>query len=178
MTPDSVGPLSRPFPLHKVSPSGVEAAVDANEAERAALAADLGLPAIHRLEGRFRLTGARERVTVRGRVSASVEQICVVSLESFPAEIDEEVEMSFAAPDERRPRREAEEVELSLDHDPPDELTGDFVDLGAVTAEFLALGLDPFPRKPGVAFETPPEERERESPFARLAELHRKEADR
>ena len=27
------------------------------------------------------------------------------------------------------------------------------IDLGALAAEFLALGLDPYPRKPGVAFD-------------------------
>lgn len=179
MTRDSVGPLSRPFPLYRISQSGVDETVEATEAERGALAADLGLPAIHRLKGRFRVVGSRDRVTVRGRVSASIEQVCVVSLEAFPVEVDEEVELSFAAPDDaRRPRQEAEEVELSLDHDPPEELLGDSIDLGAIAAEFLALGLDPFPRKPGVTFEPPKGDQEGDSPFARLAELRRKEADR
>ena len=30
------------------------------------------------------------------------------------------------------------------------------VDLGAVATEFLLLGIDPYPRKPGAVFEAPP----------------------
>ena len=178
MTPDAVGPIARPFPLHRVSPAGVEATVEATEAERAALAADLGLPAIHRLEARFRLAGTRDRVVVKGRVSASIEQLCGVTLEAFPTELDEDVELTFVTADPRRPRDVEEEVELSMEHDPPEELSGDTVDLGAIAAEFLALGLDPFPRKPGVDFEAPGAGDERESPFAKLATLRRDEGER
>jgi len=42
---------------------------------------------------------------------------------------------------------DAEDVEV------PDPLIGGRIDFGALTAEFLALGLDPYPRKPGIAFE-------------------------
>ncbi len=44
------------------------------------------------------------------------------------------------------------------------------IDFGALTAEFLALGLDPYPRKPGVAFE-PVSAGEEPLPFADLAAL-------
>lgn len=175
MTRGTAGPLSRSFPLHRVTPGGIDATVEATEAERAALATDLALPAIHRLEGRFRLVGSHDRVTVTGRVSAAIEQICVVTLEPFPTAVDEDVEIAFATPD---PRAAPEEVELSLDSDPPDELLGDSIDLGAVTAEFLALGLDPYPRAPGIAFEAPQDETGRDSPFARLAGLRPREGDR
>ena len=174
MTPDSVGPLSRPYPLHRVKPAGTEADVEANEAERAALAADLGLPAIHALTGRFRIVGSRDRVVVTGRVRAKIEQLCGVTLEPFPTEVDEEVEVAFAAPDPRAAKAPPDEVELSMEHDPPDELTGDSIDLGAITAEFLALGLDPFPRKPGIAFEPPADSSAEDGPFAGLAALRPK----
>lgn len=178
MTPDSAGPLSRPFPLHRVTPAGVETSVEANEAERVALAADLGLPAIHRLEGRFRLKGTRDRVALTGRVSASIEQTCGVTLEAFPTEVEEDVELSFTVVDPRRRAAPPEELELSMESDLPEELTGDKIDLGAVTAEFLALGLDPFPRKPGIVFDGGDAEAEPESPFAKLAGLRPKEGER
>ena len=38
----------------------------------------------------------------------------------------------------------------------------------ALAAEFFALGLDPYPRKPGVAFEQPPEPESEATPFATL----------
>jgi hypothetical protein len=50
-------------------------------------------------------------------------------------------------------------------------LIGDRVDLGAIAVEFLILGIDPYPRKPGVAFEPPAAEDESEHPFAALAAL-------
>ena len=43
------------------------------------------------------------------------------------------------------------------------------VDLGAIATEFLILGLDPYPRKPGAVFE-PPRERDSDGgAFAALA---------
>ena len=168
MTPDSVGPLSRPFPLHRATPAGVDAVVDTTEAERAALAADLGLAGLARLEGRYRVSGGHDRVRVEGRVLADLQQVCVVTLDPLPVEIDETVLVEFAAPAGDLP----DEFEIPVDHDPPDALSGDTIDLGAITAEFLALALDPYPRKPGVSFEAPPES-ESASPFAGLSALRR-----
>ncbi|MEX6814044.1 hypothetical protein AB2C52_34490, partial [Pseudomonas aeruginosa] len=39
------------------------------------------------------------------------------------------------------------------DADIPDPIVGGRIDFGLLTAEFLALGIDPYPRKPGVVFE-------------------------
>jgi uncharacterized metal-binding protein YceD (DUF177 family) len=44
------------------------------------------------------------------------------------------------------------------------------VDIAGYLVEHLALELDPYPRKPGVEWEAPPEEREA-SPFAVLQKL-------
>ena len=63
--------------------------------------------------------------------------------------------------------------ELDLDpeaDDPPDLLESDRIDLAAYVVEDLALAIDPFPRKPGVAFEAPDQPGEL-SPFAVLAKL-------
>ena len=37
--------------------------------------------------------------------------------------------------------------------DPPEPIVNGAIDLGALAAEFLMLGLDPYPRKPGAVFE-------------------------
>ena len=96
MTPESVGPLSRPVSVRHLPPEGLEVAVVATPEERAALAKDFKLEALHALEGRFRLTGTAERVHVEGVVTARVGQICVVTLEPFDDVIEEEVEVDFA----------------------------------------------------------------------------------
>lgn len=175
MTPDSVGPLARPFSVAHLPANGSEVTVEATEEERAALARDLDLPAIKALTARLRVTGTPARVHVKGRLSASVVQTCVVTLDPFESELDEEVEVTFRAPSAgAKAFDSAEEIEADLDA--PDELVGDRIDLGAITAEFLALGLDPHPRKPGVAFDEGAAgggagEGEGDSPFAALAGL-------
>ena len=45
------------------------------------------------------------------------------------------------------------------------------VDLGAVATEFLLLGIDPYPRKPGAVFDAPPAGDPASHPFAALAAL-------
>jgi hypothetical protein len=45
------------------------------------------------------------------------------------------------------------------------------IDLGALATEFLILGIDPYPRKPGTVFEPPWEGGDVGHPFAGLAAL-------
>ena len=53
----------------------------------------------------------------------------------------------------------------------PEPLIGGVVDLGALATEFLILGLDPYPRKPGAVFEPPQDREPQGGPFAALAKL-------
>lgn len=174
MTPDSVGPLSRPFLIGRLPDKGTETKIEADEAERAALAADLDLAAIRSLTARLRVTGTTRGVRVTGRIRAEIVQTCVVTLEPFESELDEEVDVAFTEP--RPARAKATEEETEADLDAPDELVDGRVDLGAITAEFLALGLDPYPKKPGAEFSAEaPEDRGAASPFAVLAGRRTKE---
>ncbi len=53
-------------------------------------------------------------------------------------------------------------------------LIGNAVDLGLIATEFFILGIDPYPRKPGVAFEGPKTAADPTSrPFAGLAALQK-----
>jgi hypothetical protein len=170
MTPESVGPLSRPVSVERLPPEGLEETVVATPEECAALADDFKLPAIHSLSARFRLTGTPRRVQVVGRIEASITQICVVTLDPFDSILEEDVEVDFAAPEHigaEAPGHEGAE--------PPDEIVSGRIDLGALTAEFLALGLDPHPRKPGVAFTPEAADDKPDSPFAALGKLKRDE---
>jgi hypothetical protein len=62
---------------------------------------------------------------------------------------------------------------VSVDEDELDPIVDGKLDLGALRVDFLALGLDPYPRKPGVEFVEPASEAgtDRDSPFASLARL-------
>jgi hypothetical protein len=166
MAADAVSPLSRPFPVADLPPEGVEAEVEATPEEREALARAFAVPSIHALRGAFRVSGTRSRVHVSGRVEARVEQICVVSLDSFDNDVREDVEVDFAAPGVA-----AAQGAPGQGKDPPDEIVGGTIDLGALAAEFFALGLDPHPRKPGVDFTFEAGDDHSGSPFAALGKL-------
>ena len=99
-------------------------------------------------------------------------QTCVVSLDPFPATVEEDIDVRFAPRDDERAARrrgpeEPETVSMTED-DEPDPIIDGRIDLGALAREFLALGLDPYPRKPGVAFEPPAEPEPEATPFAVL----------
>lgn len=165
-------PLQHIFNVADLKPEGVNVTVETTPEERAALATFLDLPAIHRLEGTFRLTGNDRRVTVSGDVHAVIVQVCTVSLEPFDTSVYEEVEVVFEDPDFPSPEsraRAGEAHDLESELDAPDDLIDGRIDLGALTAEFLALGLDPYPRKPGVEFSYDDGAAQPESPFAALS---------
>ena len=185
--------FSRPLDVDEVPPEGLELTISATEAERQAIAARDGLEGLAKLEAQLQVTlGRGGGLAVTGEMRARITQICVVTLEPFDSEIVEPIDVKFApvpvsvlaglssreARDPGRAGRRARRgsvpppnVAGSDGEDPPDPIVDGRIDLGALAAEFLALGLDPYPRKPGVAFgETPGLDTAEpaESPFARL----------
>lgn len=143
-------PLSRPVEIGRLPRGRAEVTVSATPDECAALAADFGIPAVRDLVGRFVLTGTVSRLSVTGTVEAVVTQVCTVSLDPFESTIREPVEVVFS---DAPPEDEAEEGPAEGAPEPPDPIVNGRIDLGGLTAEFLALGLDPYPRKPGVSFD-------------------------
>ena len=166
MTPAVASPLSRPIRVDDLPPDGIEVTLEAAPEEREALARAFKLPAIHALAGTFRLTGTPSHVRVSGRIDATINQICVVTLDPFDSDVQEDVGAEFAARGTTSIRR---------GEDPPDEIVNGTVDLGALTAEFLALAVDPYPRKPGVDFTFEAADDPPKSPFAALEKLKRSE---
>ena len=152
-------PFSRLVRVDALPRDGLPQTIEANAAERAALARLNDLPAIASLKADLRLTRAgRGAVRVRGEVLAQVTQTCVVTLEPIDASVREEVDVRFAEPAREgalgglNVADKSELLELSAE-DPPDPIDNGRIDLGALAAEFLALGLDPYPRKAGARLE-------------------------
>ena len=143
--------FSRPVSVSSIPSAGLNAQVESLPEERLAIASEFKLPALNALRAEYRLTGTPQRVKVKGRVLAEIQQICVVSLEPFETVLDEEVEAMFATADAMPQAKQGDETFLDL----PDEIVNGQIDLGILTTEFLSLGLDPYPRKPGVDFEGP-----------------------
>jgi uncharacterized metal-binding protein YceD (DUF177 family) len=171
-------PWSATIRLDDVPETGRHVNLEANEEIRVALARPAGVDAIERLTAAFDLTRrGHECLHVSGYVTATVRQICVVSLEPVTNEIDEAVDVDFA------PSREITAVESGDEEghlvraaDDPEPLVDGTVDLGLLATEFLLLGVDPYPRKAGASFVAPASAADpAANPFAALAGLKKKD---
>ncbi len=166
MTPETPL-LSRPLVVDDIPEKGATVEVAADADERALLAKAFGLVEIKALTGRFEVKRKGREAVAKGEVTATVVQTCVVTLDPFDAEVKEAVDLRFA-PD--APALDDD----TAPPDAPDPIVDGRIDLGAITAEFLALGLDPYPKKPGASFSFEGED-DKENPFAALAALKRDE---
>ncbi len=159
-------PITRLVAVDRLPEGGARPKVEATAEECAALAREFKIPAVHGLTGEYHVKGTPRRINVKGVVRGRVTQVCVVTLEPFEAEVSEEVDVDFS--EHLGPEREGRD---EADLDRPDEIVNGKIDLGALTAEFLALGLDPYPRKPGVDFDAAAAGGDAASPFAALKGL-------
>ncbi len=176
----SVLPLQHLVSVATLRPDGSAVTVATTSEQQTKIAQMLALPAIDALEGNFTLTPIkRGLVKVTGTVTASIHQTCVVTLDAFETQVTEQVDLEFIeadkAPTVKQPSLKPEPEQDLEDNDPPDLIVDGHIDLGAVTVEFLALALDPFPRKPGAEFNYIDPADEKENPFAKLIKLVPKE---
>lgn len=163
----------RPLIIGRIGVGHAETLV-ASEAECAALARRMGLPAITALRCSFTLvpTG-KSGFTADGRLTARVLQTCVVSLEDFAADIDDVFRVQFV-PAERLAA--ADDMATVDDPDSEDEVPyhGTTIDLGEAAAEQLALVLDPYPRAPDAVHPAAePADDQPPHPFAGLGRLRK-----
>lgn len=166
-------PWSAPITVDEVPETGRRVELVPDAATRAAVARTAGVESLPRLEAGFELSRyGVDGLKVTGRVSATVGQTCVVTLEAVENEIEEDIDLVFAAPQKLRPNWETGSGFRPLgDAEPPEVLHNGTVDLGALATEFLILGIDPYPRKPGAVFELGSAADASGHPFAALAAL-------
>lgn len=167
-------PFSRSFAMSELRDLKRPILLDAKPSECVALAAAFGILAIRDLTADFKISRqASHGWLVTGSVQAKVTQTCVVSLEPFETAINEPVEARFVEPSDFRKSASAKDIDVIAsgpEVDPPDVIQSGRLDLGVLAAEFLALALDPWPRKPGVEFKEHDDEPAKPSPFAGLSE--------
>jgi hypothetical protein len=156
----------------EIAESGEHLDLVADAETRAAIARMAGLRELPRLEASFDLMPHSGRgVHVSGRVSATVGQSCVVTLEPLTNEIAEGIDLLYMPSAAPVVADDESEAEAEPKWDEPEPLIGGTIDLGALATEFFILGLDPYPRKPGAIFEAPRDDRPEPGPFAALAGL-------
>jgi uncharacterized metal-binding protein YceD (DUF177 family) len=144
----------------------------ASDEERRVIAERLGLESLDRLDAHAVLSRKGAVVEAHGRVTAALQQSCVVSGDPVPAHVDEPFDLIFTP--EPEVGRSDEEIEIGSSdcdvvfHD------GSAIDLGAAIADTLALGLNPYPRSAGAEAalkEAGILTEEQAGPFAALAAL-------
>lgn len=137
-----------------------------------ALARSVGVVSLTGLDADFEVRPWLDGCEVKGRFRCEVTQVCGVSLEPFSQPLEGDIDLRLLPPGSPNlPAAEEGEVEVSLETpDPPETLDGDLIDLDAILAEYLALAVDPFPRRPDAVF-TWSQDAEDVSPFAALRNL-------
>jgi len=140
--------LSRPVRLRHVDARPVR--VEANEAERAALAKRFAIPSIQKLAAVIALELDGDRVRVRGDMVAAITQDCAVSGEPFGVEVSEPITLLFVPAGDPPEMAEDDEIEIELEREELDEIEyeGDAIDIGEAVAQTLALAIDPYAEGP------------------------------
>lgn len=185
MTGESKPEFSLEVALDGIPPAGRSLSFEANAAERRGLAKRFDLIELKSLRGHATLKPWRRLgFALEGRFEADVVQACVVTLEPVESRLDEGFRIHFlpAALLAEQSGAAGSEREIVVDaasEDAAEELVGGSIDVGEAVAEQLALALDPYPRKPGVALEEAAAgdaaAEERPNPFAALEKLKTKD---
>ena len=120
---------------------------EADEGERAALAARFDLLEITKFTGEATVTPGKGDAgyVVAGQFRAKLSQSCGITLEPVWDVLRESFEVRLVSP----PEDGAE-----LDQDPEDEedietLEGEDIDIGEIAVQYLGTALNPYPRKEG-----------------------------
>jgi hypothetical protein len=167
---------THPVALADIPATGLHVELEPTASERTAIAAQAGVDDLKSVRAVFDLVrGAGDAVRVTGVVVATVGQTCVVTLDPIENTIEESLDVRFAPEGADAIAAAAKAVDVALpEEDPPEPARGGRIDLGELAVEFLILGVDPYPRKPGAAFEPPvipPDPADH--PFAALEKLKR-----
>ena len=162
-----------PVVVEDIPEDGRSFTLEPDAETRAAIAAAAGLRDLPQLAATFDLARRdADGLRVVGRVSATAGQTCVVTLEPLLNAIEENVDLLFM-PRIISPGPLADNEPLRAPADPklndPEPILDGVIDLGALAVELLIVGLDPYPRKPGVVFESPQQHGSDAGPFAVLA---------
>lgn len=156
-----------------VGNSGVADTIEANEADRKALADALDLIRCDRLTVTYRIKPiGRDRFRASGRIEADLVHPCIVTLEPVPEAIHEDFSVEYWPAEEAGD--DLPEGEINLDADEPERMEHGEIALGRLVYELIAVAMDPFPRSPGAdeaEAELLSNQPKPENPFAALKKL-------
>lgn len=165
--------------LDSMPAAGRDVEVTPSADERAAIAAQIGVTSVDTLEVRLHAVRFRGGIRVTGRLSASVAQPSVVTLEPLTQQIGEPIDRIFLPGGEKHYAGPANaEIFVDLEGDDvPDHFEGNEADLSDLIVETLALAVDLYPREPDARLEDTGFKPDvaTDSPFAALKALKPKQ---
>jgi hypothetical protein len=169
-------PYTHSISINEIPASGKTFHIEANEEDRRSLADALGILEIAKLTADVEVRPLPGRsFSVKGQMAAAVVQTDVVTLDPIPQIVAEEIDLTLAPADAQSAVRSREPPSEQTALDAPDVYRRGRIDLGAIASEYLAMGLDPYPRAEGVKFPGHVENGAADdSPFAKLKALERK----
>jgi hypothetical protein len=173
---DKADPWRVPLAVAQIPDTGLHRDIEADAAARKAMAELGGLREIFSANASLDVRPERGgRFHVGGHVRARVGQTCVVTLDPIERDIDEQIDLIFAPPDQIPQMAdlvdEAAESDVEIP-DPPEPILNGMIDLGRLATDALFLGIDPYPRKRDAIFEPPAIAADPEDhPFAGLKAL-------
>jgi hypothetical protein len=174
------GELTWDHAVHDIPDSGISTTRHATPQELEAIARALQLVACSSLTSTYTIMPIGDRhYRLSGRLQASVQQACVVTLEPVQEAIEETFEVTFW-PQAEIPEPASGEIEI--DDEPEIEpIVSGQIEAGRVIFECLAGAINPFPRKADAALErvaASPRgsaDDKAENPFAVLAKIKEKD---
>ncbi len=135
--------FSRPVRLDTIGADTRHFDLEANAEECAALVQRFELASLSAFSAQLDVAETDGVIAVQGTLTATLEQICVVTSAPIRIEISEPMRLKFVAPTKTAPD---EEIELDNEDCDVVEHDGQMIDLGEAVAQSLVLALDPFPR--------------------------------
>ncbi|MEO7221867.1 MAG: DUF177 domain-containing protein [Devosia sp.] len=178
-TPDRAKLHDASIRLDSMPVTGRDVDVSPSADERATIAAQLGLSSVESLTVRLHAVRFRGGIRVTGRLTASVTQPSVVTLEPLTQDVAEPIDRIFLPGGQKDYAGPANaEVFVDLDgEDVPDHFEGNEADLSDLIVETLALAVDLYPREPDVSLEDTgfKPDLDATSPFAALKALKPKQ---
>jgi uncharacterized metal-binding protein YceD (DUF177 family) len=173
---DKTDPWRVPVIVAQIPETGLHRDIEADQPAREVMAEVAGLREILSANASLDVTPkGGGRFHVAGHVRARIGQTCVVTLDPIENDIDEEVDLIFAPPEQIPDLAdlvdEAAESDIEIP-DPPEPIVNGVIDLGRLATDALFLGIDPYPRRKDAVFEPPVEAADPEDhPFAALKAL-------
>ena len=157
--------MSRIVETRALSPKPKNMEWEATKEELEAIADRLNVIEVKDLKVKLTIE-KKNLIKVSGSFSAHIVQSCVVSMEPVEETISDTFEDFFG-----EHKRHAVPVDIDMEAQDVESVENGRIDVGELVLEYLVLGLNPYPRKPGLEEVEVLDTDEKENPFAVLAKL-------